>query len=613
MVRKFSTTRSVKKTEAEIEAERIEALKDYSPPTMRVFKLGRPAWWILPFAFLGCLVGGSVMPLEMWALSKAISVMYIPLMPGGSVEAMKEELDTWILVFILTAFGSFIGDSLKFSCFTYFQETDVLKLRELAFNALLRQDVGFFDDPNNGPAGLTTALARQTTQVSHLVGVSVGNIIGSVVSLLTGCALAFVLGTWELTLALLALVPILGASMAVLMTVMMGGGGSNKAYSVAGEISSEAILNIRTVRALLLEEQSLTLFSDQVWSIATKQAKGAWKNGVAFGLGNAVILGFFTAGFACGAWLIDEGRTDMEAVMVSMMCVMGGAMGAGMSMGFAPDANKAKLAAHDVFRLIDRESKVDAMNPDGKHRTLGDGSIEFEDVRFTYPHRLELPILRGLSWKVAKGQSVAFVGPSGSGKSTIIQMLQRFYDPTQGSVKVGGTDLRHFDISYWRQQVGFVGQEPILFEMSLEDNVKYGKPDATRDEVEVAAKMANMDYVFNGKVAWTDSVGAKGGKLSGGQKQRCAIARALVRQPSVLLLDEATSALDSVSERVVQEALDVAKMGRTTFTIAHRLSTIQDCDVIIVIVSGEVVEQGNHEELMERKGVYANLVSKGQH
>merc|ERR1719240_1197670 len=135
---------------------------------------------------------------------------------------MKEELDTWIIVFVLTAFGSFIGDSLKFSCFTYFQETVVLKLRELAFNSLLRQDVGFFDDPNNVPAGLTTALARQTTQVSHLVGVSIGNIIGSIVSLLTGCALAFALGTWELTLALLAMIPILGASMAVLMTVMMG-------------------------------------------------------------------------------------------------------------------------------------------------------------------------------------------------------------------------------------------------------------------------------------------------------------------------------------------------------------------------------------------------------
>jgi len=159
--------------------------------------------------------------------------------------------------------------------------------------------------------------------------------------------------------------------------------------------------------------------------------------------------------------------------------------------------------------------------------------------------------------------------------------------------------------------VGFVGQEPILFDMSLEENVRYGKAGATRMEIEEAAKMANMDYVFDGKINWDDTVGSKGGKLSGGQKQRCAIARALVRKPSILLLDEATSALDSVSEKVVQEALDVAKRGRTTFTIAHRLSTIRDCDKIVVIVSGKLHEIGSHEELMKKPDVYANLVKKG--
>lgn len=287
-------------------------------------------------------------------------------------------------------------------------------------------------------------------------------------------------------------------------------------------------------------------------------------------------------------------------------------MGAGFAMGFAPDAAKGKLAAHDVFRLIDRESKVDAMTPLGSHKSLGDGTIEFVDVKFTYPHRLELPVLKGLSWTATKGQSVAFVGPSGSGKSTVIQLLQRFYDPTSGEVKVGGVDLKEFNIEYWRQQVGFVGQEPILFDMTLEENVKYGKTNATQAELEKAAEMANMDYVLNGKIAWNSPVGPKGGKLSGGQKQRAAIARALIREPSILLLDEATSALDSESEKIVQKALDVAKQGRTTFTIAHRLSTIQDCNLICVIVSGILSEKGTHEELMKQQGVYYNLVQKGR-
>lgn len=286
-------------------------------------------------------------------------------------------------------------------------------------------------------------------------------------------------------------------------------------------------------------------------------------------------------------------------------------MGAGMAFGFAPDAAKGKLAAYDIFRLIDRESRVDAMNPHGTHRSLGAATIEFENVVFTYPHRLDLPVLKGLSWKAFQGQSVAFVGPSGSGKSTVLQLLQRFYDPTQGCVKIGGRDLRDFDISFWRSQVGFVGQEPILFDMSLDENIKYGKKDATRQEIENAARMANMDFVFNGKIGWGDSVGQKGGKLSGGQKQRVAIARALVRQPPVLLLDEATSALDSASEKIVQEALDVAKKGRTTFTIAHRLSTIKESDLIVVIVSGMLAEQGTHDDLMQSQGVYYNLVRKG--
>jgi len=172
-------------------------------------------------------------------------------------------------------------------------------------------------------------------------------------------------------------------------------------------------------------------------------------------------------------------------------------------------------------------------------------------------------------------------------------------------------DLRSFDVAWWRQQVGFVSQEPVLFNMSLEDNIKYGKPDATSEEVTAAAQKANMDYVLNGNVKWGDLVGMKGDKLSGGQKQRCAIARALVRDPKVLLLDEATSALDSASERMVQDALDKAREGRTTFTIAHRLSTIRDSDLILVVGDGVVAESGTHDELMRLGGLYHNLEALG--
>jgi ABC-type multidrug transport system fused ATPase/permease subunit len=225
-----------------------------------------------------------------------------------------------------------------------------------------------------------------------------------------------------------------------------------------------------------------------------------------------------------------------------------------------------------------------------------------------------MKVLLGISFKVEKGQSVAFVGPSGCGKSTIFQLLQRFYDPAEGVVLVGGVDLRKLDVSYWRSQMGFVGQEPVLFDMSLADNVRYSKPDATQAELEKAAELANMEYVLAQppKMRWEDPVGIRGGRMSGGQKQRCAIARAMLRDPQILILDEATSALDSASEGIVQDALDKASQGRTTFAIAHRLSTIRNSDCIFVLKAGQICEQGTHAKLIEMEGLYWNIAMQGQ-
>jgi len=383
-------------------------------------------------------------------------------------------------------------------------------------------------------------------------------------------------------------------------------------YSVSGEIACEAILNIRSVRALMVEQQCMHGFAKSINRIAAKESKGVPLKGFAFGFGNSMIYVVYILGFGYGAVLADEGL-EPDKMYQALVCVMLGMMGACLTLAFTSDSAKGKLAAHDVFATIDRESKVDAVVPDGSHQDLGDGSIEFKDVRFNFPHQPGgMMVLKGLSFKVSAGQSVALVGPSGSGKSTVIQLLQRYYDPTSGSVLVGGVDLRSFDIAWWRQQIGFVGQEPVLFNVSLEENVRYGKPDATSEEVTAAAEKANMDFVLSGKVEWGDVVGTKGGKLSGGQKQRCAIARALLRDPKVLLLDEATSALDSTSERVVQDALDKAREKRTTFTIAHRLSTIQDSDLILVVGAGVVVESGTHDELMKLGGLYCNLETLGK-
>jgi len=312
--------------------------------------------------------------------------------------------------------------------------------------------------------------------------------------------------------------------------------------------------------------------------------------------------------------------------------VMFGVMGAGMGAIFILDAKKAKLASADVFMVIDRQSKADAVNPTGEITSFNEAPtvpfLELKDVTFTYPHRPELPVLTGLSFCVAKGQSIALVGPSGSGKSSCMSLLQRFYDVTEGDLLVTGHKVQDLNLRWWRSQMGFVGQEPVLFDASVAENLRYGLPDATDADLEAAADLANMNFVepaSGQKVArdityregrtlvkWTDNVGRGGGQLSGGQKQRVAIARALIRKPALLLLDEATSALDSQSESVVQQALDKARVGRTTVMIAHRLSTVQDCDLLVVINDGIVTESGTHTELLAKKGVYWNIAGQPQ-
>jgi ATP-binding cassette subfamily B (MDR/TAP) protein 1 len=239
-------------------------------------------------------------------------------------------------------------------------------------------------------------------------------------------------------------------------------------------------------------------------------------------------------------------------------------------------------------------------------------------VVFCYPTAPAYKVCNGYSLEIQAGQVCALCGPSGSGKSTIIALLQRFYDPRSGDVLIDGADIKSLNVKWLRQQLGLVGQEPVLFEGTVAQNIGYGKDGATQAEIEEAAKAANAhDFILNDLgEGYTTQVGLRGGKLSGGQKQRVAIARALVRKPSIMLLDEATSALDNTSEKVVQAALDeiMSKQKRTTITIAHRLSTIRGADTIAVVNQGQVVEQGSHDELLKigPKGVYFQLVQAQQ-
>jgi ABC-type multidrug transport system fused ATPase/permease subunit len=300
------------------------------------------------------------------------------------------------------------------------------------------------------------------------------------------------------------------------------------------------------------------------------------------------------------------------------LVIMTTAESAGRASVFASTFAKAKYSAIASFEVIERQPEIDS-KLEGLEPKIGSikGDIDFDNITFAYPARPENNIFDGeFNLKGEAGKTIALVGPSGCGKSTTIGMLQRWYDPVTGSVSLDHQNVKGYSVCNLRGHMALVGQEPVLFDMTIGENVRFGVDDSvevTQEDVEAACKASNIhDFIVSLSDGYDTRVGDKGSQLSGGQKQRIAIARALIRKPRVLLLDEATSALDSDSERLVQEALDniLEEGGRTTITIAHRLSTVQHADLICVVKDGRIIEQGTHWELLALNGFYSELVQE---
>jgi len=568
--------------------------------TARLWMLARPEWAIFPAAFISVLLAAILVPLEAIFFNNALGSFY---MADG--EMMRHSVDYNSLMLVALGFVAFISEVGKYGFFGYIQECLTMRLRKLAFESIIRREMAFFDGEENQTASLLTALERHMNKVSQMLGQNFANSITSVLVGISSVIFSF-FGSYELALALLGFV--------ILAAIVSGctAAWANKpseaaehAFAVAGKVTTEAVTQIRTVRALGAEEHSLQIVTDSLDTVAKHERKNEWKRAFSLGLSSSVVELVFLGGFWLSAGLVESGRFDANKVLMTLFCIVFGLMSASTIAAYLPEAASGSHAAAEALRLIDLESAIDAVDSQG-HRDLKDGSITFEDVKFRYPSRPDVKVLKGISFTISQGQAVAFVGFSGSGKSTVIQLLQRFYDVSAGSIKVGGVDLRAFDVAWWRKQLGVVSQEPVLFDTSLEENVKYGS-EATLAEVKQAAQMANMDYAFNGEVSWSERLGFRGEKLSGGQRQRCAIARAIVRKPRILLLDEATSALDSTSESLIQQALQNARAGRTVITVAHRLSTIRSSDQIFVVSSGHIKERGTYEELVNMGGLFANL------
>ncbi|GMF37206.1 unnamed protein product [Phytophthora fragariaefolia] len=442
----------------------------------------------------------------------------------------------------------------------------------------------------------------------------------------SGIVIGLVKG-WQLALILLAFTPFIAVtaffSMKVLSTATQAG---LESYGRAGAVAQEALSNVRTVHMF----NSIKHFIGKYEAALGLSTKAGVKKGLAVGLGTGIMFGtvFFTyaGGMYFGALMVANDNLDGNTctgsscynggrVLTVFFSIIMGAMALGQAAPSAEAITAARAAAYPVFQTIKRPSLIDPLSDEGKKLDKVLGRIQIENVSFAYPSRPEIQVCSDYSLTIEPGETVALVGPSGSGKSTMVSLLERFYDPLSGTVSIDGVDVRTLNVKWLRSQVGLVGQEPSLFATSIMENIRYGCPSATDEQVIEAAKMANAyNFIKEFPQVFNTEVGERGAQLSGGQKQRIAIARAIIKNPPILLLDEATSALDSESERIVQASLDqlLASSHRTTIIVAHRLSTIRNASRIAVHSGGKIVEIGSHDELMKLDNGHYRLLVEAQ-
>eukprot|EP01053_Blabericola_migrator_P000143 Blabericola_migrator_1__142@NODE_1037_length_5638_cov_10_655717_g714_i0_p1_GENE_NODE_1037_length_5638_cov_10_655717_g714_i0NODE_1037_length_5638_cov_10_655717_g714_i0_p1_ORF_typecomplete_len1412_score372_57ABC_membrane/PF00664_23/2_6e42ABC_membrane/PF00664_23/1_3e49ABC_tran/PF00005_27/2_9e40ABC_tran/PF00005_27/8_8e36AAA_21/PF13304_6/6_7e06AAA_21/PF13304_6/5e06SMC_N/PF02463_19/18SMC_N/PF02463_19/2_2e05SMC_N/PF02463_19/51SMC_N/PF02463_19/9_6e05TniB/PF05621_11/0_0034TniB/PF05621_11/0_21TniB/PF05621 len=582
----------------------------------KAFQYAKPVDWVMIItAWVLELVNGVLAPLNFVVMGDAMGNMASPQMSTFET-MMRNFLILGAVAFVCVIIATFLLELAA--------ERQIRRCKQLFIESVLRQEVGYFDIKDVG------TLAAEVEGAAVQIRTGIGSKSGMVTKTISTFFGSYAVGLWKnwrMTLVLTAVIPVLALSLAIMIRkIQKFASASRKQYERAGALAEEALPAFRTVAAYNMEQK----FADKFALEIDKSLESDLHNAQVKAAGLGIIMCVIFCSYALGWWyggarvvgtaVEDTGVAGLSKageVMTCFFAVMIGSLTLGMLSAPLSLLGTAAKAAADLGEIINRVSIINPEIEGGETRTELKGRVEFKNVRFCYPSRPDKSVYNNVSFVMEAGEKVALVGPSGCGKSTVIQLLERFYDQTDGQILVDDLNHKLFNLQWLRQHMSLVSQEPRLFCDTIYKNIEYGRKGATRDQVIDAAKEANAhNFIMQLPDGYETNVGQGGSLLSGGQKQRIAIARAMLRDPSILILDEATSALDNHSERIVQDALDklLERRKRTTIIIAHRLTTIRGADKIIVMDNrdghgSEVIECGTHEQLMKiDDGVYKQLV-----
>jgi len=589
--------RKVKETD---DLPKAKVNKDSLKKALRIFKFTGNHMWKLWVGLLFLLLTSATA----LGFPKLLGMLVDAADPKHTNIALANKMGLLLLlILVLQSVFSFF----RVYLFVNYTENTLANLRQSVYSHLIKLPMSYF--AQNRVGDLNSRMSSDLVQIQDTLTTTIAEFLRQFVIIIGGIAfLAYT--SVHLTILMLSIVPVVAIAAVIFGRFIRKT--SRKVQEKVAEsntIIEETLQGIANVKAFANEFFENRRYKKSTEIIVENAILGGKYRG---GFASFIILCLFGAIVAVvwyGVILAINGKLSIGELMQFLLySIFVGASIGGIAELYA-QIQKAVGATERVFEILDEQPElleIDSQRPI-KHRL--EGNVVFENVVFTYPSRKEIQVLKGININVRKGETIAVVGPSGSGKSTVVSLLLRFYDPESGTILIDGKDAKSYSLTDLRNNMAIVPQDVLLFGGSIKENIAYGKPNATIEEIAEAARKANaIEFIETFPDKFETLVGERGIKLSGGQRQRIAIARAVLKDPSILILDEATSSLDSESERVVQEALDKLMVGRTSFVIAHRLSTIRKADKIIVIDKGEVRESGTHEELMLLKnGMYQSL------